>query len=239
MPTFPGTRARGQLPAAHAQSGRTGGTTHIAVRVQQGFSPPAEPEFGPTDECLAAIDRLLEQFKGRPRLQGLICALADRGQPIKNALEDTKNFRSLDTATGTQLDRLGELYKETRAGKTDDQYRAFLKALALIVASRGRSNEHLDALVFLDNGFAPSAISLVPHYPAGFIMTAEVPFPQVDLGFEFARVLRKIPPSGVKFMLMFEYPDTTSHFVWSGDTGSGFAEVSSPGSTGGVWAEAV
>ena len=109
----------------------------------------------------------------------------------------------------------------------------------MIVASKGTGNEHLTALLFLDNGFAPSAIELTNHYPASFIMTAQVPFPQQSLGEEFARVLKKIVASGVQFILLFEYPSTTTHFVWTPDAGEGFAEEATPASTGGVWAEGV
>jgi len=201
---------------------------------------PVHPDGTPAEsQCLLALDRLLEQFKGKPAIEGLICALADRGTEIEQSLINVSEFRSLDTALGSQLDQIGRFYREPRNGKTDDQYRAFLKAFALIVASKGRANELIDALVFLDNGFDLAAIELIPHYPASFVMTARVPFGQQLLGEEFARVLRKIVAAGVQFILLFEYPSSTTHFVWSGDTGEGFAEESTPALTGGFWAEGV
>lgn len=215
------------------------GTSHVAVRIPIGIPAPLASDLDVTNECLLALDRLLQQFKGLPRIEGFICAIADRWQPIVNALEDTKNFRSLDTATGVQLDRLGEFYEETRQGKTDGQYRAFLKTMAAVTASKGLGDEHLDALTSLDNGFAPTAIRLIMHYPAAFVMTCQVPFPQHELGKEFARILRKVVPSGVKFILLFEYPPSTTHFVWEGETGEGWAELGNEASTGGIWAHAV
>lgn len=206
------------------------------------FSETIDPHPNGTpaeSHCLLALDRLLSQFKGKDGIEGLICSIATRGTFLEQALINVSEFRSLDTALGEQLDQIGLLYRELRRGKDDDDYRAFLRASAVIVGSKGRPDEMLDALVFLDNGFDPASISLVEHYPASFIMTAKVPFGSQSLGEEFARVLRKIVPAGVKFVLLFEYPVTTSHFVWTPDSGGGFAEESSPSATGGVWAEGI
>lgn len=204
------------------------------------YAPEPHPSGTPAlDNCLAAIAHLLEEFKGRPRIEALVCTLGDRATAIEQALINVKEFRSLSTAVGQQLDELGTLYGELRGGKTDDDYRRRLEALAIVVASKGTSNEMIDALVALDNGFAPSAISLVPHYPAGLIMTAQVPDGMQEVGEDFGRVLKKIVPAGVQFVLLFEYTSSETHFVWTPDTGAGFAEEDNPIGTGGVWAEGV
>ncbi len=237
MPTFPATRAPPAKPAIHLQGSRDAATTHLAVRVQAGFEEITAPSFPPTDLCLQAIDRLAEEFKPQVLIAKLVCIFAGRAQAILNAIEDVKDFRSLDTATGQQLDELGKLYRAHRNAKTDDAYRAFLKGFAIVVGTHGFGDEMLAALIALDNGFDLSSITLVEHHPAGFVITAKVPFGQQLLGEEHASVLRRMVPGGVRFMLLFEEVGVDL-FVWSGDAGEGWAEEGAPGS-GGLWAEGV
>lgn len=209
-----------------------------------GFSYPAP--LAPTHPdgtaapsyCALAVDRLLEQFKGKPKVEGLICALASRGTPIEQSLINVKEFRSLDTALGSQLDELGRLYLETREGDSDDDFRRRLQAMALVVASRGRPDEMLDVLIVLDNGFAPTTIALTNHFPACFIMEIEVPLGGQMTGESFARILKQAIPAGVCFQLQFQEQNETL-FVWEDDTGEGWAEEDDLVGTGGVWAEAV
>ncbi len=239
MAIFVLNKAAAPKPLVHiSQATHPLGTTHVMVRVQQGFETPAAAVFPPTDACISALERLVEQFKPQPNIESLICSLADRSQPILNAIEDTKAFRNLDTATGQQLDELGTLYLAPRNGKTDDAYRAFLKGQAFVVASKGGGDELLDALVTLDDGFDVGSIQLIEHHPAAFIMTAKVPAGQQLLGEEHASVLRRMVAGGVRFVFLFEAASTTL-FVWSGETGEGWAEEASPGTTGAIWAEGV
>ena len=202
------------------------------------LAKPPLPPPGPTPICLTTIERIVEQFKDKVRIEGLICAIADRAQPILDALEDTKNFRSLDTAIGQQLDELGKFYRAPRNTKTDDAYRAFLKALAVVVGTRGRGDELLTTLVTLDNGFDLASIALIEHRPAALIMTAKVPIGGQLIGEEHASVLKRAVAGGVRLVLLFEESGAVL-FSWSGEPGAGFAEGTDPSGTGGIWTEGV
>lgn len=238
MPTFSMNRGDPGRPMVHVTRTEAPGTSHVMVRTQQGFSEPQEGLRPPTEVCLRQLERLLEQFRGKPLLETLLCILLDRLQPVFNSLEDTKDFRGLATATGAQLDRLGEFYNTPRNGKSDNGFRAILLASAYIVGTRGTGNEMLQALLLLDAGFAPDQVRLIEHPPAAFIMTARVPAGRQLLGEEFGLILKRAKPAGVKFVLMFEEQGQTL-FAWSGDPGAGWAEASAPQVTGGIWAEGV
>lgn len=190
-----------------------------------------------TDFCLQATDRIVEQFKPQPKIAALLCAIADRATPIEQALINVKEFRQLSTALGQQLDELGKFYGEFRNDESDADYRRRLLAFAEIVASKGTGEDLIRLLVTLDNGFAPTAIALVEHHPAGLIMTARVPLGGQLLGETFARLLKKTKAGGVGSVLLFE-EQSALLFVWSGDVGAGWGEDGQPGS-GGLWAEGV
>ena len=238
MPTFPAAKAPPAKPAIHLQGSRSTATTHLAVRVQAGFDPILTTGFPPTDFCLQALDRLAEEFSDSTDLKTLLCILAARAQAILNAIEDVKAFRSLTDATGQQLDEIGKLYVAFREGRSDDDYRNLLQTFAVVVSSVGIADEMLDVLIALDNGFDLSSIALFEHYPAGFIMTARVPIGGQLIGESHGAVLHRMTPAAVRFILMFEELGATM-FVWSSDTGEGWAEEDTPASTGGIWAEGV
>jgi hypothetical protein len=189
------------------------------------------------DYCARALDRVAEEFRPQPLIEKLLCLLADRATAIEQALINVSEFRQPTTALGQQLDELGKAYGEPRNGETDDDYRRRLIAMAQVVDSKGTGEDLLELLVALDNGFSPSSIQLIEHHPACLIMTCVVPLGGQLLGETFGRLLHKAKAGGVCLVLLFEEQGATL-FVWSGDTGSGWAEEGSPG-TGGIWAEGV
>lgn len=66
------------------------------------------------DHEAQAISRLLTQFREAPKLQGYSKALMSEANPIECALIDTLAGRSIDTATGAQLDIIGEIVGQAR-----------------------------------------------------------------------------------------------------------------------------
>ena len=195
------------------------------------------------DHCAAALARLLQQFKGRPKLEATICALTTGAQDLEQAMVDTLAFRSLGTAFGAQLDRLGETLRQPRDGLTDAAYRIILQAKVLVLSSKGHADELIAILLLLDDGFAPSAITYAEHHPAAYVLTCDVPAGGQLIGERFARLLREAKPTGVYYHLDFQEEDTVL-FTWAFVAGSdaappadsGWEEESSPG-IGGVWAE--
>lgn len=74
-----------------------------------------------------AKDRLLEQYKGKPLIEGVICALGQQFQDLEDVLFSLIDGRKLANAIGTQLDLIGTIVGLPRAtGLSDDRYRILL-----------------------------------------------------------------------------------------------------------------
>lgn len=87
--------------------------------------------------CDAAKDRLAEQFKNSPQLQGLICSLLSEYQDLKEVFQDLLLNRSIFTADGVQLDLLGDILGLDRYGLDDDSYRTALQSTVYLNVSNG------------------------------------------------------------------------------------------------------
>lgn len=74
-----------------------------------------------------AVSRLLEQFKTRPRIEGLVAGLVTGQQSIEDAAYSLSGGRTIDAARGATLDHLGELVGIPRGGLDDETYRIVLR----------------------------------------------------------------------------------------------------------------
>jgi hypothetical protein len=84
-----------------------------------------------------AKDRLREQYKGKPTIEALITAWVGQVQELEQILIDLSTQRSIDTASGIQLDLIGELLNKPRNGRSDADYRILLLAKIAQNISRG------------------------------------------------------------------------------------------------------
>lgn len=89
-----------------------------------------------TDHVDDALAKLLIQFRGQPHLQQILSAYLVQDQEIEQTLIDLMLLRYLATAAGAQLDGIGRIVIEPRAGKADDDYRA------AIAGAIKRNNAH-------------------------------------------------------------------------------------------------
>jgi hypothetical protein len=188
---------------------------------------------GIESHCEEALARLLSQFSRSTRLRSLICALADQADPIEQNLWDVQAYRSIDTATGLQLDRLGLLLGLPREANTDADYRRFLRAKILANNSTGRADTLIQILELLDNGFDPTAITLREDFPAVAVLHCLVDSGDDALGEYFVRFLRQAKAVGTRVILHYE-EDGPVLFQWddgANPPGSGWGD--------GLWARAV
>lgn len=100
----------------------------------------AEGEASGRIEAMApeALDVLIWRYRRKPRIQAFITAFTNQWQKIENCFFDLYSKRGLATAEGTQLDGLGEIVREPRAGRADDVYRRFIGVRVLVNRSNGR-----------------------------------------------------------------------------------------------------
>lgn len=185
------------------------------------------------EHCEAALARLLSQFSQSTRLRSLICALADQADPVEQNLWDVRAYRSIDTATGVQLDALGYLLGLDRGNEGDADYRRFLRAKVLANNSAGHADTLIQILELLDNGYAPTEINLREDFPAVAVLHCLVASGDNALGEYFVRFLRQAKAVGTRVILHFE-EDGPTLFQW--DDG---ANPPGSGWGAGLWARAV
>jgi len=112
-----------------------------------------------------AKNRLLQQYKGKARIEGLIDAyIGDQIQAIEDALWPLFDRLDIDSQVGTQLDKIGEIVGQDRLGLEDDLYRIWLKAKIGQNVSEGDA-ERIISIWQLINSDA-TTIRLVEHFPA-------------------------------------------------------------------------
>lgn len=101
--------------------------------------PPEPPDAAGAlvDHGAEAVARVWEQFKRSPNVNAAILALTPQFQALEDALTQLFLERGLAVAEGVQLDVIGRIVGEDRAGKSDDDYRRFLRARIATNRSRG------------------------------------------------------------------------------------------------------
>lgn len=100
-----------------------------------------------TDHVGTGKALLLEQFKGRPVINGFLGVFMRRAQAIEDAFWDIIDKRILDTAADAQLDSLGGIVGEKRLGRGDDEYRQAIKLRVRVNRSKGRTVDVLDVAI--------------------------------------------------------------------------------------------
>lgn len=194
------------------------------------------------DHCELAKARLAWQFRARENFETLVCLIGDRATELEQAFADVKAFRSIETALGETLDRIGTILRWPRHGLLDEEYRIFLRARAKLIASRGKPDELLDILTTLDGGFNEDAITLAEDFPACVVMHCLVPEGEQARGELFGRMLYEAKAAGVKIVLEFE-EDGVTLFSWAESDDDPAPPADSAwdegAGEGGRWAEAV
>jgi hypothetical protein len=94
---------------------------------------------------------LLTQFQGLPVITEYIKSFAIQLQELENVFFKLLLLRSLDTATGAQLDGLGLIVGEPRQGRDDVNYRAAISSRILINRSSATVNQILAILVSIQD----------------------------------------------------------------------------------------
>lgn len=191
------------------------------------------------DHCEEGKALLLEQFKKSPRLQALLCTYLDQVTLLEAALFELLRMRSLDTATGDQLDVLGRIVGQSREGLIDEVYRVFLRARVLVNNSSGTPEELIAIMrrvledttdIQLQEQF-PAAVVLITGYPLVTPRTPAIVF----------RLLNEARSAAVRLFL--EYITVSASLAFTFSTSSsvevsaslGFGDDTDP-ATGGQFA---
>lgn len=164
-----------------------------------------------TQHTAIALDKLLSQYKGKPRIAALISAFTDECQEIEDVLWDLLTKRlDIDNSEGAQLDIIGKIVKQPRNGLSDVDYRVFLKVRIRVNLSTGTPEDMLAIAALLG-----LTIKLDEQYPAGIVLkvlTTLTLNPQALL-----TLFRQADPIGVRTLLEYDEVDPT-HAITYGDS---------------------
>lgn len=173
--------------------------------------------------CLRGLELLLGQFdddgasasRRAPRLRAVACGLLDAVQDVGGASWQLYTERWVDTAVGGQLDGIGAVIGQERAGRTDIVFRAFLRARVLANRSAGKWPELVAILVAM--GVELSTVSGEPDYPAAWIVRLS-DAPDGFTGADAAVLLEDAKAGAVRLLVEFATGASAEAFTYRAGT---------------------
>lgn len=178
-----------------------------------------------TNHVEQALDRLTQQFKGKPNVETVVSALASPTQDIEDALWQLFSERDVETATGVQLDAIGNLVGQPRGGLIDGDYRRFVRARISVNKSNGLVEDILTVsqLVLADD---VAALVLVPSYPAAILLRIVGSTVSEEVASLLVSFLRKVVAAGVRLVIQFQSSADPDAFYFAGGAiGKGFGDT--------------
>ena len=137
--------------------------------------------------------RLLTQFKGKPRIEGVVRALVRQVVHLEVATWQLLVERLLSTAAGQVLDRLGELVGVRRApGANDERHRRRIGVEISVLRSRGTAGD-LIGIARLYSGETDVAIDQRLPCEAAVVLAFQL---DGDECLEIARLITRAKPAG-------------------------------------------
>lgn len=125
------------------------------------------------DQVVIALDRLLEQFKGKPNIEGMLTSYIQQVQDLEETNFSLLNDRSINTAIGNQLDVLGALVNEARLGRDDETYRIAILTRIGINNSEGTPNQIMALLKSIEGS---TKVNMWEHFPVSAIYYTNTEF---------------------------------------------------------------
>lgn len=183
-----------------------------------------------SDHVVRAKNRLIEQYKGKTKVEGVVEALVQPLQDIEDVLLQLKTERWIDSAIGIQLDKIGEIVGiEREYEQGDEDYRLLIKAKIIMNLNQGTPEEVIAAAKFFIGAIF---IWYLEVYPAAVDIFSSTVVPP-DHRAKIRAQLKKFLPAGVSLDSFGQF-DEENAFVFSG--GTGFGDVNDP-DVGGLLAD--
>jgi hypothetical protein len=177
-----------------------------------------------TNHVERAIDRLVQQYKEKPKLNSLIASFVEQFQELETAGKDLNDNRSINTALGTNLDNLGTIIGLTRnPGESDALFRARLQAQISQNIAQGQPEIVLDTYRLVTG---EDFVLLQELYPAEVALSSAYDFADQDEVDATIAVIESILPVAVRVQY-FGVFDATEAFAFDGvQPGLGFGTLS-------------
>lgn len=183
-----------------------------------------------TDHIAQAKARLIEQYKGKQRIEGMVSASVEEIQNLEDVFKALNMERGVETAEGTQLDKIGEIVGIERVlGQSDAEYRLEIKAKIVQNLNQGTPEEIIAAAKFF---IGATFAWYLEVYPAAVDIFTTTPLDPA-LAANIRLKLESFLPAGVKLDSLGYYdPDAAFRF----DMAPGFGDTDDS-SVGGLLAE--
>lgn len=168
-----------------------------------------------------ALRRLIQQFKGKATVEGLITSMVGPIQAIEDALVTLNTLRSIADGEGETLDLIGTIVGLDRmAGESDDLYRERLIAQIKINTSQGEPERLIEAY----GVFTAATLILLSEHRASVGLSSDTALgTQAEVNARM-RQLERIAPAGVRVDFLSSFP-VTDAFAFAGDLpGGGFSD---------------
>lgn len=106
------------------------------------------------DHTATGLSLLISQYADKPKIAALLTSYLDRVQTIEDGLLDVYSMvLNIDSAVGAQLDIVGTILNEPRAGAPDFIYRRKLKTKVLVIRSQGTVEDLIEIIRTYQNAF--------------------------------------------------------------------------------------
>jgi hypothetical protein len=164
------------------------------------------------NHAVAALARLPEQFKDKPNIAAFLNAINMQCDELEVAFRQLLLERGVDNAVGDQLDVIGRIVGQERAGLLDDDYRRYIRARISANRSRGTTEDMLTVarLVVYDDD---ATYEIVPQSIATAVRVGGVAISSAlgDILFDF---LSASKAAGVRLIVEVSPAAPGGMFVW-------------------------
>jgi hypothetical protein len=164
----------------------------------------------------------------------LLRALVGPIQAAEDALQQLLTERTIDTSIGAQIDVIGKLVGEARAGLDDETYRRHVRARISANRSTGRVSDVLkvaDLVVYDDLAY----LRVIQYGQAAFVLRVEDIIVD-DITTSLVRFMRQTTAAGVRAVVETWPLAEAAMFTCDGpgETGLGFGDALTPATGGGM-----
>lgn len=137
-----------------------------ATTYDQLIDPAAYIDTGDLACVTTALNRLYYQWQSAPNWVALMTAIGQAAQTLENLTADVAEQTSLATATGVQLDKIGEVFGVARGAFDDTLYRLAIIAKGAAMTSSGTVDELINILQVM---FPTASVNVLDAPPANLV----------------------------------------------------------------------
>lgn len=210
----------------------------LDLGIEEPVLPPEPPTPVPspvpkiTTHNQDAKNRLLEQYKGKAGIEGLIEAyFGDQIQDLEDVLQLFFDRLNIEISEGVQLDGIGKIVDQDRLGLTDELYRLFIRGRIGANVSEGDIERLIEVWKTITQA---NIVKLEEIFPAEVNLATDVALPDNLIDIAFA-LIQKVSGAGIGVGITTFLPEGAFSFAGADPTiTKGFGTLVSQGTTDGT-----